>query len=73
MFRHSETLALFGLTAFQSVVFAKCFGDVVAFGAIPAFLAALVAAFIVSCFEMTLITKLFMNSRHCNRQRDQNE
>jgi hypothetical protein len=58
MFRHSETLTLFGLTAFQCVLVAKWLNESFAMGVITALLAGIVIAFFASCVEMTLLAKL---------------
>ena len=59
MFRHSETLALFGLTAFQSVFAVKWLQGYWGLGMLPAVLIGVVIAFVASCVEMTVVAKLF--------------
>jgi hypothetical protein len=58
MFRHSETLASFGLTAFQSVFAVKCIQDYWGLGMLYAVFIGVVIAFVASCLEMTLVAKL---------------
>ena len=63
MFRHSETLVLFGLTTFQSVLAVKYIQDYLGFGMLPSVVIGVVVAFVASCVEMTFAVKLLKRGK----------
>ncbi|RLS35065.1 MAG: hypothetical protein DWH81_14720 [Planctomycetota bacterium] len=60
MFRHVETLSLFGLTAVQTVVLGNVFQNCMQFGTITSLFAGLIPAFIASCIEIYIIVRYFI-------------
>ena len=63
MFRHSETLVLFGLTAFHSVFAVKRIQDYLGFGMLPSVVIGVLVALVANCIEMTFAVNLFKQGK----------
>lgn len=57
MFRHTETLLLFGLAAVQTVVFSKTFQGHFQLGGSSSLVMGVILAFVVSGIEVWIIAK----------------
>ncbi len=63
MFRHIETLSLFGLAAVQTVVFGRVIQNFMQLGTFTSLIAGLIPAFIISCVETYAVAKCFDKKR----------